>query len=833
MTLKNEIFEGIAAYKALAPTSQDRYYDLLADEARRKKKQDEEVEQGAAAAIAARQRPMGQVQTPTRASTAAPGTTPTTGAPTAFAPTAPVAPTTFGSNIAQGWRRGGRITKRYQDGGSVEVAEAERSDADRILQSVLRLKRGVNTPFPGGTDESLMGGKYVSQEPAEPQDAVALSDPYGRDLRKPNVPPVPERIEPTGQIEARAAQDQQRQREQISKQIGEPQPPEGDPQQTYRENIDRDMARVNELARNPPDAGAITLQPPERKTSWVRRNIIEPVDAYISAGGTGKPEDADPYYNEYPERSAARARARRISELREGLWTESTPSERAAKEKEIAELSAVHSGSRPLSEVVGSAFDTIAPTAEQLNRDAEARRERRGAGTEEPREKPSRAPSQEFIDQFNKDAQARRERRLGRPDQPPAEPKATAATPDVKPQATAVVTRPPGAGDPSVYGPVPTRQRLATGDPTDIEAPSGPYPSKTTPPAPTTRSTAGAGGGGGGTGGGGGGGGGAPGGTTGPGSGAGAVAPPPPRGRQEQTAMRTAAFEPGRERIDPTTGMTMPRELNEQGQVVYPTQQQQQSLVATAAQAGGVTPGGAAPPIGDGAVSRDSYRALVQEHNQGGRLTEGQALLVGMHAKFKILLKQGRAKEAATMAWGLIQAANLEAASLGMVARDQIQAGDVRGGLNTVGKALDLAPDGMRHRVVGNTIETMDQSGRVTSRTPVDGQRALALALGLSDGSLMWNVLQSAVQLIQPPDKNAEGRALRNDLTRLQIQGAQQRLQKLRSTGQGNSVEAQRLAALFGTNTASAPSGGGGGGSDDSSWIWAQPANTEPTEGQS
>ncbi len=177
------------------------------------------------------------------------------------------------------------------------------------------------------------------------------------------------------------------------------------------------------------------------------------------------------------------------------------------------------------------------------------------------------------------------------------------------------------------------------------------------------------------------------------------------------------------------------------------------------------------------------------------------------------------------MAWGLIQAANLEAASLGMVARDQLQQGDMRGGLNTLTKALDHAPDGMVHKATPNGINTYDASGRLTNSMVVDGKRALAIALGLSDGSLMWNVLQNAVSSLSPPDKNAEGRALRNDLTRLQIEGARQRLSKLQSSGQGQSAEARQLGALLSRGTTNVPAPSTGGGNDDG-WLFSGAANS-------
>src|SRR6185436_4809225 len=73
--------------------------------------------------------------------------------------------------------------------------------------------------------------------------------------------------------------------------------------------------------------------------------------------------------------------------------------------------------------------------------------------------------------------------------------------------------------------------------------------------------------------------------------------------------------------------------------------------------------------------------------------------------------------------------------------------------------------------------ETFDpRTGQVTARTPMDGQTILKIALGMSDGSMLWGALQKAAALVAPPDKDATGRALRDELTRLRIAREQQRL---------------------------------------------------------
>jgi len=183
--------------------------------------------------------------------------------------------------------------------------------------------------------------------------------------------------------------------------------------------------------------------------------------------------------------------------------------------------------------------------------------------------------------------------------------------------------------------------------------------------------------------------------------------------------------------------------------------------------------------------------------------------MVGMTSRYQQLLAKGRVKEAAAMAWGLIQAANLEAASFGEVAKDQLRRGDITGATQSIVGGLDYTPDGMGHRAVPGGIETYDvKTGRVTNFTKMDGQTALKIALGMSDGSMLFGALQKAATLVAPPDKDAQGRALREELTRLRIAREQQRLAAGPGGGRGGgrgakapaakSAEAQELDKIFG-----------------------------------
>ena len=278
------------------------------------------------------------------------------------------------------------------------------------------------------------------------------------------------------------------------------------------------------------------------------------------------------------------------------------------------------------------------------------------------------------------------------------------------------------------------------------------------------------------------------------------------------------AFDPNADRDDPGNA----HRVDASGQVVNVTPQDIHTVLgAGMSQA---PAGGAMPPPGQGAVSRPMFNQWIAAHNQGGRLTSGQALIAGMVGKYKVLLSQGRQAEASQMAWGLMQAANLEAASYGDVAADAYKAGDQRGVTSAVAKAADLQPDGMHHRpsADGRSIETYDNTGKLTGVTRLDGQMALAAIMGLRDGTLMWQALQQAVASTQKPDRNAEGRQLTNELRRQQIEGARLRNRKLASGGGGGGGTAagSELAALFGqTKPEAYTSGRPSGGGENDSWI--------------
>lgn len=349
----------------------------------------------------------------------------------------------------------------------------------------------------------------------------------------------------------------------------------------------------------------------------------------------------------------------------------------------------------------------------------------------------------------------------------------------------ALQTAPPGQG--GFYG-KPAGPQQETGGTPEAGRPSGPYPvqrGRNAVPAPGSPKVNGP----------------PTTGNSGPGSGAGARPAPPlgsgganmpstaPKGSlTDQT--RTRAFDP----TDPNDA----REAAERnvrmatGESRAVTPQDIQQTLAGAMQSA-PSQGGQPPVVGQGAISRPVFQQFVQAHNQGGKLPPGQAALVGMVGKYRELLRQGRPQEAATMAWSVLQAANLEAASAAMEAGDFLKQGNQRAAVASLAQAIDYVPDGKIHRAdpSGQFITTIDpNTGQPTARTPMTPQVILQLAMGLADGSMLWNALQQSASVLTKPDRNAEGRALTNELRRQQIEGAKLRNKKLASGGTGKAAPA-------------------------------------------
>ena len=367
-------------------------------------------------------------------------------------------------------------------------------------------------------------------------------------------------------------------------------------------------------------------------------------------------------------------------------------------------------------------------------------------------------------------------------------------------------------------------------------------------------------------------------GTNTPGGSPGATAAPPPGAADanrpstaEKPDTRTAAYDPTIDRVDPATGRTLPRQLDAQGRAIAtgtpPIAQGdggppgspatgQITRTSSTQTYGDGAPGslssvtgfsntdiaqtltgastlvrpsvnGGPPPVGHLAASRPAFNAYVNHHNQGGKLTAGEAMLVGMVSDYKTLLKQGRVKQANEMAYGLLQAANLEAASHGMVARDKMAAGDYRGAAESMITGLNYIADGVSQRISadGQSMESYDpRTGQVTARTPLDGRLILAGIMGLANGDLFWKTLQASAAHLQKPDTGAEGRQLSNELKRRQIALAEKRLnaptggrgRASAGTSGGMSGFQRDLARIRGEKVDTGGGGGGGGGTDTS-----------------
>lgn len=296
--------------------------------------------------------------------------------------------------------------------------------------------------------------------------------------------------------------------------------------------------------------------------------------------------------------------------------------------------------------------------------------------------------------------------------------------------------------------------------------------------------------------------------------GAAANSPAPPAGAagaNRPTSVRKALDDQTRtQAYDPVADANDPRNVRtvDAGGRSYSNDEIAQVLGGAASVAKG-GPNGEAPPVGTGTIARPTFQAYVQSHSQGGKFSPGEAMLAGMMSDYKMLLKQGRVQQANMMAYGLIQAASIEAAAYGRVAGDQIKQGDYPGALKNVVAGANYLPDGLTFDVGpdGRSIVATDpRTGQVTGRSAITPHHLLAMVSGLSDGTLLWQTLQSAASTLTKPDRNAEGRGLSNQIKRNQISLQEQRLKK----GQGGGGAAQSPAAAEFAKIAARLSGGGG-----------------------
>lgn len=177
---------------------------------------------------------------------------------------------------------------------------------------------------------------------------------------------------------------------------------------------------------------------------------------------------------------------------------------------------------------------------------------------------------------------------------------------------------------------------------------------------------------------------------------------------------------------------------------------------------------------GVGAMPAEKAQSIVQAWNGGGALTPGAAMVRYMVAKHKLLAERGQSAAANQMAFEVLQRLNLEAAENGSRAVEFARAGNSRAALDALTRAHDFVPDGVsfQHSRDGRSMVLVNEyTGQpLTPVSPVTPQAILKMALGLSDGSMMWDYLLSrAAQRpgAPKPDRDAEGRALRNEGTRL------------------------------------------------------------------
>ena len=305
------------------------------------------------------------------------------------------------------------------------------------------------------------------------------------------------------------------------------------------------------------------------------------------------------------------------------------------------------------------------------------------------------------------------------------------------------------------------------------------------------------------------------------------VVPPPVLKGGLGDQSRTKAYDPVADANDPQNA----RRVDAGGRAYAPEEIAQ--VLGGAASVAKTGPNGEPPPVGQGTVSRDNFNAYVQHHSQGGKFSPGEAMLAGMMSDYKMLLKQGRIQQANMMAYGLIQAASIEAASYGRVAGDMIKQGNYGGALQNVVKGANYLPDGMTFSVGpdGKSIVATNASGQVTAQQPVTPQQILAMVTGLADGTLLWQALQTSAAALTKPDRNAEGRALQNEIRRRQIQVLDKKIAGGTGGGGGQSSVASevmtRLAALGGRSPVVADRVSRQQGSDDDGVMAEQPLEPE------
>jgi hypothetical protein len=217
-----------------------------------------------------------------------------------------------------------------------------------------------------------------------------------------------------------------------------------------------------------------------------------------------------------------------------------------------------------------------------------------------------------------------------------------------------------------------------------------------------------------------------------------------------------------------------------------------QGAVMGAVQAGqGMSPQQLA--AGQGAVSPQTADKIIKKFGANGTLTHGEALMAGLVEVYKYRLERGDIKGASTLAFGILQRANLEAAMRGREAVQMLQSGNLVGGAKKFAEGHDYLPDGVSFKVApdGSSVIATDINGK-TQQLPLDGRWILAASQGMANGSLLWNSLNQAAQLVrgQPKQGDPEKIALEKDLLRA-------RIDKLKRSGTGGGGAQPNVMAEF------------------------------------
>jgi len=193
---------------------------------------------------------------------------------------------------------------------------------------------------------------------------------------------------------------------------------------------------------------------------------------------------------------------------------------------------------------------------------------------------------------------------------------------------------------------------------------------------------------------------------------------------------------------------------------------------------------------GVGAMPANIAQNVYREWSDKGRVDPGAALTRYMVYRYEALSATGHTAEANQMAFEVMQRLNLEAARHGGIALDFMQKGEYEAAITALQQAHAMTPDGLKLAVSkdGQTGVMLDEFTGLPTSQPfrVTPQFVLGSALGLANGRGMWNMLAIRAQQFahgksggtQAADKDAEGRGLRNELTR-------ERLKVLRGRGGG------------------------------------------------